>query len=105
MRSIRKSLLQFIFSGADMRRWNDKLRHTELFELDKQAHKMIVAFLLWQQNTKSLSSEEQRRIGLDAVEDGRLDIGYDKSVEIIKNSAFNNLTVFGIYPSEISLRN
>ena len=62
MRSIRKSLLQFIFSGADMRRWNDKLRHTELFELDKQAHKMIVAFLLWQQNTKDLPPDEQRRI-------------------------------------------
>ena len=54
MRSIRKSLLQFIFSGAYMRRWNDKLRPVELFELDKQAHKMIVAFLLWQQITRLL---------------------------------------------------
>ena len=73
MRSIRKSLLQFIFSGASMRRWNDKLRPVELFELDKQAHKMIVAFLLWQQNTAGMSDEEQRRIGIDIIEGGIFD--------------------------------
>ncbi|MGN1038125.1 MAG: phosphohydrolase, partial [Mailhella sp.] len=60
MRSIRKSLLQFIFSGASMRRWNDKLRPVELFEIDKQAHKMIVAFLLWQQSTKNMPPDKQR---------------------------------------------
>ena len=56
MRSLRKSLLQFIFSGASMRRWNDKLRPVELFELDKQAHKMITAFLLWQENTVAMTA-------------------------------------------------
>ncbi len=40
MPSIRKSLLQFVFSGAYMKRWNDKLRPVELMEVDKQAHKM-----------------------------------------------------------------
>ncbi len=37
MPSIRKSLLQFVFSGAYMKRWNDKLRPVELMEVDKQA--------------------------------------------------------------------
>ena len=88
MRSIRKSLLQFIFSGADMRRWNDKLRHTELFELDKQAHKMIVAFLLWQQNSRGLSAEEQRRIGLEVIEGGIFDYFYRLIITDIKPPVF-----------------
>ena len=46
MSAIRKSLLQLMFSGSYMRRWNDKLRPVELYEIDKQAHKMIVAWML-----------------------------------------------------------
>lgn len=88
MRSIRKSLLQFIFSGASMRRWNDKLRPVELFELDKQAHKMIVAFLLWQQNTANMSAEEQRRIGLDIIEGGLFDYFYRLIITDIKPPVF-----------------
>ena len=88
MRSIRKSLLQFIFSGASMRRWNDKLRPVELFELDKQAHKMIAAFLLWQQNTAGMSDEEQRRIGIDIIEGGIFDYFYRLIITDIKPPVF-----------------
>ncbi len=88
MRSIRKSLLQFIFSGADMRRWNDKLRPVELFEVDKQAHKMIVAFLLWQQNTRGLPADEQRRIGLEVIEGGIFDYFYRLIITDIKPPVF-----------------
>ena len=88
MRSIRKSLLQFIFSGANMRRWNDKLRPVELFELDKQAHKMIAAFLLWQQNTKNLSEEERRRMGTDIIEGGIFDYFYRLIITDIKPPVF-----------------
>ena len=88
MRSIRKSLLQFIFSGADMRRWNDKLRPVELFELDKQAHKMITAFLLWQQNTLAMPEDEQRRIGLEIIEGGIFDYFYRLIITDIKPPVF-----------------
>lgn len=50
MINIRKSLLQFIFAGSYMKRWNDKLRPMEFIEADKQAHKMIVAWLLCRLN-------------------------------------------------------
>ncbi|HNZ61289.1 MAG TPA: hydrolase, partial [Methanofastidiosum sp.] len=43
---IRKSLLLRIFDAAYMQRWNDKLRPIELVELDKQGHKMIIAYIL-----------------------------------------------------------
>ncbi|MBI5640621.1 MAG: HD domain-containing protein [Nitrospirae bacterium] len=43
---IRKALLLKIFDAAYMQRWNDKVRPVELVELDKQAHKMVIAFFL-----------------------------------------------------------
>jgi len=43
---IRKPFLLKIFDAANMQRWNDKIRPVELRELDKQAHKMIIAYLL-----------------------------------------------------------
>ncbi len=43
---IRKALLLKIFDSANMQRWNDKIRPVELRELDKQSHKMIIAYFL-----------------------------------------------------------
>jgi len=43
---IKKSLLLKIYEAASMQRWNDQIRTIELTELDKQAHKMIVAYIL-----------------------------------------------------------
>ena len=43
---ITKGLILKLFSGADIQRWNDKIRPVELTELDKQAHKMIIAYVL-----------------------------------------------------------
>ncbi len=43
---LRKPLLMKIFDAANMQRWNDKIRPVELRELDKQAHKMLIAYLI-----------------------------------------------------------
>ncbi|MEW5910722.1 MAG: HD domain-containing protein, partial [Thermodesulfobacteriota bacterium] len=43
---IRKGLLLKIYDSASMQRWNDKIRPVELRELDKQAHKMVMAYIL-----------------------------------------------------------
>jgi putative hydrolase of HD superfamily len=43
---IRKALLLKVFDAAYMQRWNDKIRPVEFTELDKQAHKMIIAYFL-----------------------------------------------------------
>ncbi|MEQ9617730.1 MAG: HD domain-containing protein [Deltaproteobacteria bacterium] len=43
---IRISLLLRIFDSAYMQRWNDKPRPIEFIELDKQAHKMVIAYVL-----------------------------------------------------------
>lgn len=43
---ITKALLLKIFDAAYMQRWNDKIRPVDLIELDKQAHKMVIAYFL-----------------------------------------------------------
>jgi putative hydrolase of HD superfamily len=43
---IRKALALRIYDAANMLRWNDKICPVELRELDKQAHKMVIAYIL-----------------------------------------------------------
>ncbi|MCP4482295.1 MAG: HD domain-containing protein [bacterium] len=43
---LKKDFLLFIYRSAYMQRWNDHLRPIDLYELDKQAHKMIIAYTL-----------------------------------------------------------
>lgn len=40
------SLLRRIFTAASIRRWNDQATPVEFAELDKQAHKIVIAYLL-----------------------------------------------------------
>ena len=39
-------LIEYIFAAASIQRWNDYPRMVELVELDKQAHKFIIAYFL-----------------------------------------------------------
>jgi putative hydrolase of HD superfamily len=43
---ITKDLILRIFSAANILRWNDHIRPFDFFELDKQAHKMIIAYII-----------------------------------------------------------
>ena len=43
---IKAELIEHIFKAACISRWNDYPRMTELVELDKQAHKFIIAYFL-----------------------------------------------------------
>ncbi|HOV13906.1 MAG TPA: hypothetical protein PK771_06455 [Spirochaetota bacterium] len=43
---ITKDLITKIFNASYMQRWNDKLRPMQFIELDKQAHKMTIAYFL-----------------------------------------------------------
>ena len=46
MEVIRKELLELLFEAASIQRWNDHIRPEHFTELDKQAHKMIYAYIL-----------------------------------------------------------
>lgn len=44
---IRKALISSIYEAASIQRWNDHIRPSIGFsELDKQAHKMVYAYIL-----------------------------------------------------------
>ncbi|MDR3112178.1 MAG: HD domain-containing protein [Elusimicrobiota bacterium] len=43
---ITKNLILKIFSAANILRWNDHIRPSDFFEIDKQSHKMIIAFIV-----------------------------------------------------------
>lgn len=88
MPSIRKSLLQFVFSGAYMKRWNDKLRPMNLCELDKQGHKMMVAWVLYVLNSRNLPQEERIALGLRVIEGGLIDYLYRLVITDIKPPVF-----------------
>ncbi len=50
-------LVTRLFDAAYMQRWNDQIRPVELTELDKQAHKMVIAYVLgkYEQQTPGFS--------------------------------------------------
>ncbi|MBQ4567413.1 MAG: HD domain-containing protein [Desulfovibrio sp.] len=85
---IRKGLLQLTFSGAYLLRWNDKLRPTELLEIDKQAHKMLLACVLWHENSRDLSDEARLALGRDIIEGGLFDYFYRLIITDIKPPVF-----------------
>jgi len=43
---ITKNLIEQIFSAATILRWNDHIRPFNFFEIDKQSHKMIIAYII-----------------------------------------------------------
>lgn len=88
MTKIRKSFLQFIFSGSLMRRWNDKLRPVELYEVDKQAHKMITAFLLYKLKSRDLEDDIALDLGVEIIEGCIFDYMYRLVITDIKPPVF-----------------
>ena len=43
---ISHELIERLYESASIRRWNDHVRPVEFTELDKQAHKIIIAYVL-----------------------------------------------------------
>jgi len=86
--SIRKGILQLIFSGSFMKRWNDKMRPMELVEVDKQAHKMIAALVLFNLNSSGLSREEATELGTEIVRGGIFEYLYRLIITDIKPPVF-----------------
>ena len=41
-----EKLIERLFEAASMQRWNDHIRPVELTELDKQAHKIVIAYVV-----------------------------------------------------------
>jgi putative hydrolases of HD superfamily len=55
-----EDLIKRFYDAASMQRWNDHIRLVELIELDKQAHKMVIAYVI--------AKFEEERLGEGNVE-------------------------------------
>jgi putative hydrolases of HD superfamily len=86
--SVRKGLLQLIFSGSFMKRWNDKLRPVELVEVDKQGHKMITAFALFILNSAQMTPEKKQKLAEDIILGGIFEYLYRLVITDIKPPVF-----------------
>jgi putative hydrolase of HD superfamily len=86
--TIRKGLLDLVFSGAYMKRWNDKLRPLQLVEVDKQSHKMIVAWLLFTLNSRGMDDGARLALGEQVVEGGMYDYLFRLVITDIKPPVF-----------------
>ncbi|MDR1722086.1 MAG: HD domain-containing protein [Methanobrevibacter sp.] len=53
-------LIELFFEAANMQRWNDHIRPVTLVELDKQAHKIIIAYII-------AKAEEDRGVSIDWI--------------------------------------
>lgn len=55
---IRKGLVELLYDAANIQRWNDHMRpHTGFTELDKQAHKMVFAYVLGKMEESDKNAE------------------------------------------------
>ncbi len=85
---IRKNLLQLLFSGSCIWRWNDKLRPVELSEIDKQGHKMLVAFPLVFEQARQLSDRQARELYTRVIEGALFEYLYRLVITDIKPPVF-----------------
>jgi putative hydrolase of HD superfamily len=63
---IRKRLVERLYESASIQRWNDHVRPVELTELDKQAHKMVIAYVI----AKSEETERKAAVNWLAIIEG-----------------------------------
>jgi len=84
---IKKSFLLKIFNAACMQRWNDKLRPIELTEMDKQAHKMMIAYILGNLEEKKGNEVNWIRI----IEGGIYEYMLRAALTDIKPPVFHNI--------------
>ena len=103
MSMIRKNLLQLVFSGSFMKRWNDKLRPMEFFEVDKQAHKMITAWVLYTLNLDQVKNGEERdALALEVIEGGIFEYLYRLVITDIKPPIFYQIKANPVHYTQLT---
>ena len=82
---IHKTFILKLYNAANMQRWNDKIRPVELRELDKQAHKMMIAWFLGK------FEEEQGFDWLEIIEGGIFEFLQRIVLTDLKPQVFNRI--------------
>lgn len=85
---LNKDFIEFLYEAAHIQRWNDHIRPNGFTELDKQAHKMMILYVL------ARCEEEDRGIRLDwraLVEGGIIEFLHRIVLTDIKPPVFHQL--------------
>lgn len=84
-------MLQLLFSGSCLWRWNDKLRPVELSEIDKQGHKMLLACALWRQSGSNMALADSTALGTRVIEGALFEYFYRLIITDIKPPVFYHI--------------
>ncbi|NLI70906.1 MAG: HD domain-containing protein [Firmicutes bacterium] len=85
---INKSLLELFYEAAHIQRWNDHIRFNKGFtELDKQAHKMIIAYMIAKFEEEAAEEVDWRRL----IEGGMFEFMHRITLTDIKPPIFHRL--------------
>ena len=80
-----QELLELLFDAASIQRWNDHIRPEQFTELDKQAHKMIFAYVLG----KIEETDRKARVNWSAIIEGGL-------IELLHRIVLTDIKAAGI---------
>ena len=83
---IDRNFIMKLYSAANMQRWNDKIRPVELRELDKQSHKMMIAWFLCK-----FEEEGQGFNWLEVIEGGLFEFLQRIILTDLKPQVFNRI--------------
>lgn len=84
-----KSLIEFLYEAAHIQRWNDHLRPNGFTELDKQAHKMMIMYVLARHEEDDHGAKLNWRI---LIEGGIFEFLHRNVLTDIKPPVFHELT-------------
>lgn len=99
---MRVNLLQTLFSGASLWRWNDKLRPVQMSEIEKQGHKMLIACVLHYLNTRDFSSEDAESTETEIIMGALADYFYRLVITDIKPPVFYKIRQNGIHYEQLT---
>ena len=83
-----ENLIERFYESASMNRWNDHIRPVELTELDKQAHKMVIAYVIAKFEEKDRNAEINWQ---DLIEGGIFEFLHRTILTDIKPPVFHKM--------------
>lgn len=91
MQSKVKVLLEFLFSGTTLRRWNGLIHPVELTEVDRQGHKMMIAWFLYILEKPNYSADEAYNVYQEIVEGAFFNYCLNLALTDIKPSIYQQI--------------
>ncbi len=80
-----ENLIERFYEAASMYRWNDHIKPVELTELDKQAHKMVIAYVIAKFEEKDRAVE----INWQKIIEGEYLNSFTEPINRYKTSSFS----------------